>query len=79
MSDKMKVIVGVPNHWDFIGLLGIGYIDGDGSPDGYDTSDPKYWERKPLDQVAFYEWYGLRKGEEIPAEKLELLKKYLNL
>jgi nitroreductase len=79
MQDKMKVIVGVPNHWNFIGLLGIGYTDGDGSPEGYDTSDPKYWERKPLDQIAYYEWYGIRKGEEVPAEKLELLKKYLNL
>jgi 5,6-dimethylbenzimidazole synthase len=79
MPDKMKVIVGVPHHWDFIGLLGIGYTEGDGSPDGYDTSDPKYWERRPLDQVAFYEWYNCRKGEEPPTEKLELLKEYLNL
>lgn len=79
MPDKMKVIVGVPHHWDFIGLLGIGYTAGDGSPDGYETSDPKYWERRPLEQVAFYEWFNCRKGEQPPAEKLELLKEYLNL
>ncbi len=79
MPDKMKVIVGVPHHWDFIGLLGIGYTDGDGSPEGYNTSDPKYWERRPLDEVAFYEWYSCRKGQEPPADKLALLKEYLNL
>ncbi len=79
MPDKMKVIVGIPHHWVFIGLLGIGYIDGNGSPDGYDTSDPKYWERRPLNEVAFYEWYNCRKGDEPPAEKLELLKQFLNL
>jgi 5,6-dimethylbenzimidazole synthase len=79
MPDKMKVIVGVPHHWDFIGLLGIGYADGDGSPDGYNTADPKYWERKPLDQIAFYEWFNCRKGEQPAAEKLELLKEYLHL
>ncbi len=79
MQDKMKVIVGVPHHWDFIGLLGVGYADGDGSPDGYNTADSSYWERKPLDQVAFYEWFNCHKGEEPSAEKLELLKKYLNL
>ncbi len=79
MPDKMKVILGVPHHWDFIGLLGIGYMDGDGSPDGYDTSDPKYWDRKPLDQVAFYEWYNVRKGEPVPEDKLALLRDFLNL
>ena len=79
MPDKMKVIVGVPHHWDFIGLLGIGYTDGDGSPEGYNTADPKYWERRPLNEVSFYEWYNCHKGEEPPAEKLYLLKEYLNL
>ncbi len=79
MPDKMKVIVGVPHHWDFIGLLGIGYTDGDGSPDGYNTADPKYWDRKPLRDVAFYEWYNCHQGEEPPADKLALLKEYLNL
>ncbi len=79
MQDKMKVIVGVPHHWDFIGLLGVGYADGDGSPEGYNTADPTYWERRPLDQVAFYEWFNCRKGEKPSEEKLQLLKEYLDL
>ncbi len=79
MPDKIKAILGVPHHWDFIGLLGIGYVDGDGSPDGYDTSDPRYWDRKPLDQVAFYEWFKVQKGEKPPEEKVELLHEFLNL
>ncbi len=79
MPDKMKVIVGVPHHWNFIGLLGVGYADGDGSPDGYNTADPTYWERRPLDQIAFYEWFNCRKGEKPSEEKLELLKEFLNL
>jgi nitroreductase len=79
MPDKMKVILGVPHHWDFIGLLGIGYVDGDGSPDGYDTADPKYWERRPLEEVAFYEWFKVKKGEQPPADKVELLREFLSL
>lgn len=79
MPDKMKAILGVPHHWDFVGLLGIGYPDGDGSPDGYDTADPKYWERRPLDEIAFYEWFDVKKGEEPPAGKLALLQEYLGL
>lgn len=79
MPDKMKAILGVPHHWDFVGLLGIGYPDGDGSPDGYDTADPKYWERRPLDEIAFYEWFDVKKGEEPPAGKLALLQEYLSL
>ena len=79
MPDYIRVALGVPHHWDFIGLLGIGYTDGDGSPEGYDTSDPKYWERRPLDQIAFYEWYKVGKGEQPPADKLALLREYLHL
>jgi len=79
MPDKIKAILGVPHHWDFIGLLGIGYVEGDGSPEGYQTADPKYWERKELDQVAFYEWYKVKRGEQPPAEKLALLAEFLGL
>ncbi len=79
MPDKMKAILGVPHHWDFVGLLGVGYIAGDGSPEGYDTSDPKYWERKPLDEVAFYEWFDVKKGEEPPRDKLALVKEFLQM
>ena len=79
LPDKIKAILGVPHHWDFIGLLGIGYMDGDGSPDGYSTSDPKYWERQPLSEIAFYEWFRVKKGEQPPPEKLAILKEYLGL
>jgi nitroreductase len=79
MPDKMKAILGVPHHWDFIGLLGIGYIDGDGSPEGYNTADPQYWERKPLSDIAFYEWFDVKKGEEPPPDKMGLLKEFLGL
>ncbi|HLF27754.1 MAG TPA: nitroreductase family protein [Anaerolineae bacterium] len=79
LPDKMKVILGVPHHWDFIGLLGIGYVDGDGSPDGYNTSDPKYWERRPMEEVAFYEWYKVKQGEQPPEDKVALLKQFLGL
>ena len=77
MPDKIKVVLGVPHHWDFIGLLGIGYQHGDGSPEGYDTTDPKYWERRPLDEVAFYEWFKVGKGEEIPRDRREMVREYL--
>ena len=79
MPDKIKAILGVPHHWDFIGLLGVGYAEGDGSPEGYNTGDQKMWERDPIEKVAFYEWFNCRKDEEPPAEKLELLQQYLNL
>lgn len=79
MPDKMKAILGVPHHWDFVGLLGIGYIDGDGSPEGYNTADPRYWERKPLDELAFYEWFDVKKGETPPNDKVALLKEFLGL
>lgn len=79
MQDHIKVILGVPHHWDFIGLLGIGYTDGDGSPEGYETADPKYWDRRPLDEVAFYEWFKVGKGEKPPADKVALLEEYLGL
>jgi 5,6-dimethylbenzimidazole synthase len=79
MPDKIKAILGVPHHWDFIGLLGIGYPDGDGSPDGYNTADPQYWQRKPIDQMAYYEWFKVAKGEQPPQDKVELLHEFLNL
>lgn len=79
MPDYIKVILGVPHHWDFIGLLGIGYPDGDGSPEGYDTTDNKLWNRKPLEKTTSYEWFQTAKGEDPPAEKEELLKELLDL
>jgi hypothetical protein len=32
-----------------------------------------------MDQVAYYEWFRCQKGEEPPAEKVTLLKEYLDL
>jgi nitroreductase len=79
MPDYIKAGLGIPHHWDFIGLLGIGYVDGDGSPDGYDTSDPKYWDRRPMEDIAFYEWFKVKKGESPPEDKLAVLEAYLGL
>lgn len=78
-QDKIRVILGMPIHWVFVGLLGIGYTDGDGSPDGYDTTDPKLWERKPLEKIVFYEWWNVQKGQAIPEDDLALLNQYLKL
>jgi 5,6-dimethylbenzimidazole synthase len=79
IADKMRAILGLPIHWDYIGLLGIGYTAEEGSPEGYDTTQEKLWARKPLEEVAFYEWYQVAKGEAVPQHKLDLLKKYLDL
>lgn len=79
MQDYIKVALGVPHHWDFLGLLGIGYTKGDGSPDGYDTADPKRWERKPIENIAFYEWFQVQRGERPPTDKVALLKEFLDL
>lgn len=79
MQDKIKVIMGVPQHFDFIGLLGIGYVDGDGSPDGYDTTDPKLWDRRPLDEIVSYEWFKTAQGESPPAKKMALLEEFLGI
>lgn len=77
MQDKVKAIMGVPHHWDFIGLLGVGYAQGEGSPEGYDTADPKLWERKPLSEVAFHEWFKVGEGESPPADQIALVDQYL--
>lgn len=79
MQDKARVIFGMPVHWDFIGLLGIGYTDGDGSPEGYDTTDPKLWERKPLEKIVYYEWFKTGEGEPVPEDERERLRSFLGL
>lgn len=78
-QDHIRVAFGMPHHWTYIGLLGFGYVDGDGSPDGYDTSDPKLWQRKPLDDIVYYNWFKTGKGEEPPAEKLQPVVEYLGI
>ncbi|MEL6150950.1 MAG: nitroreductase family protein [Chloroflexota bacterium] len=79
IADKMRAILGMPIHWDFVGLLGIGYTLDEGSPEGYDTTQEKLWQRKPLEDVTHYDWYGVAKDEDIPQDKLDILKKYLDL
>ena len=78
-QDQIRVAFGMPHHWDFIGLLGIGYVDDDGSPDGYDTSDPKLWQRKPLDEMTHYNWFKTKQGDAPPAEKVQVVRDYFGL
>lgn len=79
IADKMRAILGMSIHWDYIGLLGIGYTLDEGSPEGYDTSEEKLWRRKPLEDSTHYNWYGVKQGEPVPEEKLEIIKKYLDM
>jgi 5,6-dimethylbenzimidazole synthase len=77
-QDKMKAIFGVPRHYYFLAVLGIGYVDGDGSPDGY-VIDESYWRRKPLDDFTGWGWYGCKRGEPAPFEQRERLRRNLGL
>ena len=77
-QDKMKAIFGVPHHYYFLAVLGIGYVDGDGSPDGY-AIDRSYWQRKPLSDVVGWGWYRAKRGEEPPHEQRECLRRNLGL
>jgi nitroreductase len=77
-QDKMKAIFGVPHYFYFLAVLGIGFVDGDGSPDGY-VIDPSYWERKPVEEVTGWGWYRTKQGASPPAEARERLRKNLGL
>ena len=77
-QDKMKAIFGVPHYFYFLAVLGIGYVDGDGSPDGY-VIDRSYWQRKPLDDVVGWGWYRGKQGEAPPAAQRERLRRNLGL
>ena len=79
IADKMRAILGMSIHWDFVGMLGIGYTEDEGSPEGYDTTQEKLWMRKPLEEIVHYDWYGVGKGEDVPQDKLDIIKKYLDL
>jgi len=50
-QDKMKAIFGVPHYYYFLAVLGIGYVEGDGSPKGYlideATGDASRWLTPP--------------------------------
>jgi nitroreductase len=77
-QDKMKAIFGVPHQYYFLAVLGIGYVDGDGSPDGY-VIDDSYWQRKPLGGLTGWGWYGCKRGDEPPADQRERLRSNLGL
>jgi nitroreductase len=77
-QDKMKAIFGVPHYYYFLAVLGIGYVDGDGSPDGY-VIDRSYWERKPVAEVTGWGWYRTKRGEAPPAGPRERLRRSLGL
>jgi 5,6-dimethylbenzimidazole synthase len=77
-QDKMKAIFGVPHYFYFLAVLGIGYVDGDGSPDGY-VIDESYWQRKPLADVVGWGWYRGKKGDAPPAAQRERLRRNLGL
>jgi nitroreductase len=77
-QDKMKAIFGVPHYFYFLAVLGIGYVDGDGSPDGY-VIDRAYWRRKPLPDLTGWGWYRCKRGEQPPAQQRERLRKNLGL
>lgn len=77
-QDKMKAIFGMPRHYYFLAVLGIGYVDGDGSPDGY-VIDESYWQRKPLAEMTGWSWYRVKKGQRAPAAERERLRKNLGL
>lgn len=77
-QDKMKAIFGVPHYFYFLAVLGIGYVEGDGSPNGY-LIDEGYWRRKPLADSTGWGWYRTRRGEQPPAEQRERLRRNLGL
>ena len=77
-QDKMKAIFGVPRHFYFVAVLGLGYQDGDGSPEGY-SIDQSYWARKPLDEIVGWGWYRARRGDQPPPAARERLRRNLGL
>jgi nitroreductase len=66
-QDQMKSILGVPHHYYFAGVVGVGYPMGDRERRG----------RKSLSEIAGYEWFKTRPGEGPPPEKLDLLHEFL--
>ena len=70
-QDQLKSILGVPHHYYFAGLLGLGY------PAEGDKDTPGVRQRRSLSESVGYEWFKTSPGQPPPAEKLALLAEYL--
>ena len=68
-QDQMKSILGLPHHFYFAGVLGLGF------PDPEEDRSPR--ARKPLAEIVGYEWFKTPRGEPVPADKLDLLREFL--
>jgi nitroreductase len=66
-QDQMKSILGVPHHYYFAGVVGVGYPMG----------EQEQRDRKSLFEIAGYEWFKTRPGESPPSDKLALLREFL--
>jgi nicotinate-nucleotide--dimethylbenzimidazole phosphoribosyltransferase len=71
-QDQMKCVLGVPHHYYFAGVLGLGYS----LPDH--DQPTKERQRKPLDEIVGYEWFKTRSGQAPPADKLALVRDFLH-
>lgn len=75
-QDRMKAMFGMPRHYYFLALLGIGFVDGSGDPDGYHI-DSSYWERQPLERCTSWEWFGTRRDDPVPESARSFLSRLL--
>jgi 5,6-dimethylbenzimidazole synthase len=67
-QDQMKSILGVPHHYYFAGILGLGFPVAE-------QVEPR--QRKPLAEIVGYEWFKTQPGQTPPADKLALLGEFL--
>lgn len=71
-QDQMKSILGVPHHYYFAGLVGLGFP----APGEENPRAPR--QRKPLSEIVGYEWFKVKAGGAPPADKLALLDEFLH-
>jgi nicotinate-nucleotide--dimethylbenzimidazole phosphoribosyltransferase len=70
-QDQMKSVLGVPHHYYFAGVLGLGF------PLPNHEQPLAQRQRKPLDEIVGYEWFKTRSGQAPPADKLALVREFL--
>jgi nitroreductase len=70
-QDQMKSILGVPHHFYFAGILGIGFPA--------DDAEESPRQRKPLAEIVGHGWFKVPAGGAPPADKLALLEEYLKV